>query len=61
MKIKSLVLISFLLCFRLLNAQIKVASILGDNMVLQRNATVNLWGTARPGQKLGIEIGWDRV
>ena len=61
MKIKSLILISFLLCFQLLNAQIRVASILGDNMVLQRNAMVNLWGTARPGQKLAIKIGWAKV
>ncbi len=61
MKFKSLILVSFLLCFQFGNAQIKVASILGDNMVLQRNTTVNIWGTAKPDQKLAIETGWNRI
>ena len=54
-------IISFFLsiCFGL-QAEIKVASILGDNMVLQRNSEVKLWGKADPNQKLKIAIGWSK-
>ena len=46
-------------CFTL-QAKIKVASLLGDNMVLQRNCEVKLWGKADPNQKLNIAIGWSK-
>lgn len=47
------------LCFQV-QATIKVATILGDNMVLQRNSEVKLWGKANPNQKLNIVIGWNK-
>ena len=55
----------FLICLLIfsagvLNAKIKVASMLGDNMVLQRNSEVKLWGKADPNQKLNIAIGWNK-
>lgn len=43
------------------NAAIKVASILGDNMVLQRNSTVKLWGKATPGTKIKIQTSWNKT
>jgi len=52
---------SIILTFCLsLQASIKVASIVGDNMVLQRNSEVKLWGKADPNQKLNIAIGWNK-
>ena len=30
------------------NAQLKVASIVGNNMVLQRNSEVKIWGKTEP-------------
>ena len=54
-----LVVVTFLGLFLVSNAQVKVASILGDNMVLQRNSEVNLWGKAKPGEVLSINTGWN--
>lgn len=35
-------------------AEVKVASVLGDNMVLQRQLPVPVWGTASPGEKIAV-------
>ncbi|MDP4291173.1 MAG: sialate O-acetylesterase, partial [Bacteroidota bacterium] len=46
-----------LLCILLtgnINANVKLASPFGDHMVLQRNKTVPVWGTASPGEKVTI-------
>ena len=60
MKSKILI-ISLILSFSYgLQAKIKVASLLTDNMVLQRNSEVKLWGKADPNQKLNIAIGWNK-
>ena len=40
-------------------AEIKLPSILGSNMVLQRNAEVNLWGTADAGKTVSITTSWN--
>jgi sialate O-acetylesterase len=43
-----------------LNAEVRLPSVLGDNMVLQRNSEVNLWGWARPGKKVRVKTSWNR-
>jgi sialate O-acetylesterase len=58
-KIK-LVLILFLYITSI-QAKVKVASVLGDNMILQLNTVVQLWGTAQPNEKLSITTGWNSV
>ncbi|MHB9142181.1 MAG: sialate O-acetylesterase [Paludibacter sp.] len=53
----------FFICLSIafsLPAKIKVASILGDNMVLQRNTEVKLWGNANPNEKLKVKTGWNK-
>jgi sialate O-acetylesterase len=51
--------LSFLLFACLVGqGQIKVATVLGDNMVLQRNSEVKIWGSGKPGEKLVIKAGW---
>ena len=60
MKNRILILFSFLFFTLLMQAQIKVASILGDNMVLQRNSEVKIWGTSEPNSKLIISASWDK-
>lgn len=42
-------------------AQIKVASIITDNMVLQRNSVVKIWGKASPSQKISIKTDWNKA
>jgi sialate O-acetylesterase len=61
MKTKFLLLSVLLFSFALMQAQIKVASILGDNMVMQRNTEVKIWGKAKPGEKLMVTTGWNKV
>jgi sialate O-acetylesterase len=61
MKNRILTTLSFLLLTLLVQAQIKVASILGDNMVLQRNSEVKIWGTSEPKSKLIISASWDKL
>ncbi len=40
-------------------AQIKLPAIISDNMVLQQNATVKLWGWANAGEKISIAASWN--
>ncbi|MFZ4455071.1 MAG: sialate O-acetylesterase [Bacteroidales bacterium] len=44
-----------------INAELRVASILGDNMVLQRNSEVKLWGTANPNETVTILASWTKT
>ncbi|MGH7601070.1 MAG: sialate O-acetylesterase [bacterium] len=37
-------------------AQIKLPAIFSDNMVLQRNAKIPIWGTGKPGQQIAVKI-----
>ena len=60
MKTKTLILLAFLFSFGLISAQIKVSSLLCDNMVLQRNAEVKIWGKANAGQKLTVISSWNK-
>ena len=39
--------------------KIRLPSILGDNMVLQRADTVNIWGWATPSQNVTVKPSWD--
>lgn len=43
-----------------MNAQLKVASIVSDNMVLQRNAEVKIWGTAKPNENITVSASWNK-
>jgi len=38
-------------------ADVKLSSVFGDHMVLQQNASVPIWGTASPGEKISIALG----
>ncbi len=37
-------------------AEIRLSPLLGDHMVLQRDAKVHIWGTATPGEKVKVEF-----
>lgn len=36
------------------SAQLRAAAIFGNHMVLQRNAPINIWGWAKPGQQVSL-------
>lgn len=49
-----------LLFIVLSHAEIKLPKILGDNMVLQRNTNINLWGWGTPNSKVSVKVSWDK-
>lgn len=56
---KKLLLVSVVLCAKFsLTAQIKLPALVSDNMVLQRNTSINLWGWASPDEKISIQLEW---
>lgn len=58
-KIRLLVL--FVLCWGAVSAQapyLKLPGIIGDNMVLQQNATVKIWGWSDPGATIKVHASW---
>ena len=57
MKINLLIVISFLSVFNL-NSQIEPNPLFSDNMILQRNSDVNVWGKADKGKELSLNVSW---
>jgi sialate O-acetylesterase len=53
---KILILSILILSSVLVQAIIKLPALVGDNMVLQRDAKINLWGWAAPGEKIGLQF-----
>lgn len=42
-----------------IQAKVKLPSVLGDNMVLQQQSEVNLWGKARTGATVTVKASWN--
>ena len=42
-------------------AEVRLPAVLGDNMVLQRNSVVNLWGWATPSKKVKVRTSWNKM
>lgn len=61
MRFKLFFIVIFIQIAQLSFGEIKVASVLGDNMVLQRNTEVKLWGKALPNEKLTIKTEWNNA
>jgi len=54
--------ISFILFLTLIGCQthsnLKLPSLIGDNMLLQQKTTAKIWGKATPGVKVKVETSW---
>jgi len=48
-----------LITTRLLDAQVTLPSIFGDNMVLQQQTEAAFWGKADPGSKVSVRTSWN--
>ena len=61
----SLIHFSFLLAFLFLSvnaeAKVKLPSVLADNMVLQQQTSVKLWGKANPNKKVKVLPSWNEI
>ncbi|MGS2741272.1 sialate O-acetylesterase [Sinomicrobium sp. M5D2P17] len=42
------------------NAKIRLPALVGDHMVLQQQAEINIWGWANPGEEVTIAPGWQK-
>jgi sialate O-acetylesterase len=42
-------------------ADVKLPAVIGDNMVLQQNAKLPIWGTAEPGEQVTVTIGGQKA
>ncbi len=56
---KTLLFIAGLLLALNVSAEVRLPSVLGDNMVLQRNTEARLWGTADPGARVRVKTSWN--
>ncbi|WP_421871516.1 sialate O-acetylesterase [Marinoscillum sp.] len=62
MMIKRILPIVLLLAHALItNAQLKVANVFGDHMVLQRDQPVKIWGTANPKESIAVSFNGQTV
>ena len=52
-------LFAWLLVFTTTEAAVKLPALVGDNMVLQRNTEVKVWGTAAPEAKISASTSWN--
>ena len=57
----TLLILCLIISFFSANAQIKIASILDNNMVLQRNSEVKIWGKSQPNISLKIITSWNKT
>ena len=53
---KNFVFILFILLAGSIQAQLRMPKIFGDSMVLQRNAPINVWGWASPGETIRVRF-----
>lgn len=59
MKSYSFILVILLLIGIPANSQIEVSSLFSDNMVLQQQAEVPVWGWAEKGEEIQLKTSWD--
>lgn len=60
MKKSLLLVVCGLLLASVAGAKVTLPSVLADNMVLQQQSSVKLWGEAEPGKKVTITSSWDQ-
>ena len=60
-KVNLLFLLIILLVTTPVFADVRVPSLIGDNMVLQRDKKVRIWGWATPNERVTVEIGKERA
>lgn len=58
---RKLLLLIALTCSVALNAEIKLPSVFGDNMVLQQNSRAAIWGKAEPNTQITISTTWSKA
>lgn len=60
MKTKSILIILAVILSQSVLAKVKLPAVLGDNMVLQQQTSVNLWGKASPSRQVKVITSWNK-
>ena len=60
-KFLTIAVVIFMIGCTVKNPEIKVPAIISDNMVLQQNKAVNLWGWSTPKAKIMVEGSWGKT
>jgi sialate O-acetylesterase len=55
-RVFSVVCLVFIALMSQLSGEVKIPNALGDNMVLQRNKPINIWGWSEPGEKVEVSF-----
>ena len=55
------ILASLLLASTISSAKVTLSGVVGDNMVLQRNTSVKLWGKSDSGKPVRIKTSWNKA
>jgi sialate O-acetylesterase len=62
MKLTSLITLVFLaLASCQTNTNLKLPSLIGDNMLLQQKTNTKIWGKAKPGSKINVSASWNKI
>ncbi len=56
---RKLLTVLFLLLATVCGAKVRLPALVGNNMVLQRDTDVKIWGWADPGEEVRIKSSWD--
>ena len=60
MKLSSVLLITFLTLMGCQShSNLKLPSLIGDNMLLQQKTNARIWGKANPGHKISVSASWN--
>ncbi len=59
--IRILVTFIVLLCGVISDADVRLPALVSDNMVLQQNSEVNVWGWAEPNEKVNVKASWQWI
>ena len=55
----TLFILAICLFNNILSGQIKLPSVIGDNMVLQQNSEAAIWGWGEPGSEIKVTGSWN--
>jgi sialate O-acetylesterase len=58
---RALTILAITLLSAAAQADIRLPTVIGDNMVLQRNGDVPIWGWADPGERVTVDVSWSEA
>ena len=59
-KNKILLLISFFTFNLIVSQDLKLPTIFSNNMIMQQQSVVSIWGWSKPNSKVSINVSWNK-